>query len=168
MTIRLKYGLLQIRDILNFLLNQILLWVLFCSDPMIGISSMTQSLALKAAIIIIIIIIIASARSFTIQLWETCISQQRYHDDEPFGYSSTGEWWTQPSLFTDSIISTCFSFDNTEFKLWLRSLWYFPSTSCLMILVSLNEIFPRIALTVLLYQLHCRILYLLSLFTFHN
>ena len=68
---------------------------------------------------IIIIIIIASARSFIIQLWETCISQQRYHDDEPFGYSSTGEWWTQPSLFIDSIIdsiiATFFSFNSTKF-----------------------------------------------------
>ena len=64
---------------------------------------------------IIIIIIIASARSFIIQLWETCISQQRYHDDEPFGYSSTEEWWTQPSLFIDSIIATYFSFNSTKF-----------------------------------------------------
>ena len=42
--------------------------------------------------IIIIIIIITSARSFTMQLWETQISQQWHCDDEPFGYSSTGEW----------------------------------------------------------------------------
>ena len=58
---------------------------------------------------IIIIIIITSARSFTMQLWETQISQQWHCDDEPFGYSSTGEW----------VYSTQFIVDHFHFPQFL-------------------------------------------------
>ena len=69
----------------------------------------------------IFIIILASARSFTMQLWETQISQQWHCGDEPFGYSSTGEWVYSTQFIVDHfhfpqflILNCCFL--NNSFR----------------------------------------------------
>ena len=61
------------------------------------------------------------------QLWETQISQQWHCDDEPSGYSSTGEWvYSTQFEYPEYPFSFCLHF-HSEFNsqvISICSLWY--------------------------------------------